>query len=88
MKKLFVYAHRDLTAYHYTSLNAKVTLDFRKFSEVKYHWVTQKLPNIHNLYTKNFINKICNKNYYCSLYDGGGTVGSPVGPVIPGPGLV
>ena len=37
MKKLFVYAHRDLTAYHYTSLNAKVTLDFRKFSEVKYH---------------------------------------------------
>ena len=71
--------------HHYTSLNAKVTLDFRNFHKIFYHLVTQKLRQ--NLYKKYFIFKICyEKHFYCSLYDGGGIVGSPVGPVIAGPG--
>ena len=72
--------------HHYTSLNAKVTLDFRNFHEIFYHLVTQKLRQ--NLYKKKyFIFKICyEKHFYCSLYDGGGIFGGPVSPVIPGPG--
>ena len=61
--------------------------DFRKFPEILYHWVTQKLRQ--NLYKK-FIFNICNKKkFYCSLYDGGGIVGGPISPdapVVPGPG--
>ena len=86
-EKLFIYAHRDLMhiiIHHWTLKLCRIFENFQKY------YIIGWLKNYVKIYTKKFIFNICNKKkFYCSLYDGGGIVGGPVGPdapVVPGPG--